>query len=320
MPSNFFTILLLLFGFFFLIKGADFFVDGASSIAKNFRVPPLVIGLTIVAFGTSAPEAAVSISSALKGQNDITLGNVIGSNIFNFLCVVGSSAVICPFKVKRSIILKEFPLTILSCVVVLLLSADLLLADSTANVLQRQDGFILLLFFGIFLYYIIHMAITNRESTTEDVKLMPLPKSILLSIIGIIGIVLGGDMVVDGASTIAVMLGMSQTLVGLTIVAIGTSLPELVTSIVAARKGESDIALGNVIGSNLFNVFFILGLSATLNPININPATIIDTVILLAITLLVYFFAISGKRIQKLEGSILLLLYLLYMAYIIIRN
>lgn len=312
--------LLLIIGFILLIKGADFFVDGASSIAKNFKIPSLIIGLTIVAFGTSAPEAAVSISSALKGENDIALGNVIGSNLFNFLCVVGISALICPLKVKHSLLLKELPFCVLSCVVLLLITRDISLQGQTDNLISRQDGWILLLFFAIFMYYLIEMAFTTKEETEDEIKLMPIGKSILLTLLGLVGIVFGGDMVVDNASIIAVAWGMSANLVGLTIVAIGTSLPELVTSITAARKGESDIALGNVIGSNLFNIFFILGLSSTIHPIGVNHDIITDTMILTFVTLLTYLFAITKKRIHRFEGLALVLVYCAYMVMIIIRN
>lgn len=311
---------LILVGFVLLIKGADYFVDGASAIAKTFKIPTLVIGLTIVAFGTSAPEAAVSITSAIQGQNAIAMGNVVGSNIFNLLMVVGVSAFICPFSVKKSILLKEFPFVLLSGIVLLVISFDTALQGSAQNILTRGDGIILLLFFGIFMYYLIAMAITSKDDDCEDIEEMPLKKSILLSIIGIIGIVFGGKIVVDSASAIAIQWGMSETLVGLTIVAIGTSLPELVTSVVAAKKNQSDIALGNVIGSNMFNAFFILGISATIHPIEIGASVITDLVVLLIVTLITYAFAISKKKVNKMEGATLVIIYIIYMAYIIMRN
>lgn len=313
--------ILLLLGFVLLIKGADYFVEGASSIAKKFRIPTLIIGLTIVAFGTSAPEAAVSIASAIKGQNEIALGNVIGSNIFNLLFVVGMAAVICPLQVKKSMIIKEFPFAILSCLVLVILVQDQLFGTSTMVVLNRGDGLILLLFFCIFMYYLIGVAISARsEAVEEEIAVMPLGRSSLFTLGGIIGIVVGGDIVVDSASEIALAWGMSQNLVGLTIVAVGTSLPELVTSIVAARKGESDIALGNVIGSNLFNVFFILGISSCIHPIAVNPNIIVDSLFLLAVTLVTYLFAVTKKTINKIEGGCLVAVYIIYMIFIIIRN
>lgn len=313
--------ILLLIGFALLIKGADYFVEGASSIAKKFRIPTLIIGLTIVAFGTSAPEAAVSITSAIKGQNEIALGNIVGSNIFNLLFVVGIAAVICPLQVKKSMIIKEFPFTLLSCVVLLILAQDRVFGAGTTDVLNRGDGLMLLLFFCIFMYYLIEVAVTARGVTEEEgIEVMPLGKSSLFTLGGIVAIVIGGDLVVDSASDIALAWGMSQNLVGLTIVAVGTSLPELVTSMVAARKGESDIALGNVIGSNLFNVFFILGVSACIHPIAVNPSIITDSFFLLIITLVTYLFAVTKKKINKLEGGALVATYILYMIFIIIRN
>lgn len=313
--------ILLIIGFVLLIKGADYFVEGASSIAKKFNIPTLIIGLTIVAFGTSAPEAAVSIASALKGQNEIALGNIIGSNIFNLLFVVGVAAFICPLRVKKSMIIKEFPFTLLSCIVILVLAQDVLFQGSVKNILTRGDGMMLLLFFGIFMYYLIEVAITSRETEgAEEIVKVSLGKSIAFTIGGIIGIVIGGDIVVDSASTIALDWGMSQNLVGLTIVAVGTSLPELVTSIVAARKGESDIALGNVIGSNLFNVFFILGVSSLIHPISVNSSTIVDSLFMLLVTILTYCFAMTKRRINKMEGSVLAVTYIIYMILIIMRN
>lgn len=314
--------ILILVGFILLIKGADYFVDGASSIAKTFRIPTLIIGLTIVAFGTSAPEAAVSITSALQGQNEIAVGNIVGSNIFNLLLVVGVAAFICPLKVKKSIIVKEFPFTLLSGFVLLVLAQDIMFQGATANVLTRADGIMLLVLFGIFMYYLIELALTTRTEVNEedDIKPMPIGKSVLLSVGGVVAIVIGGKLVVDSASTIALAWGMSQSLVGLTIIAIGTSLPELVTSIVAARKGESDIALGNVIGSCIFNVFFILGMSATIHPIAVSTEVFTDMTIMLIVTIVTYIFAVTKKKISKIEGIILVLTYVAYMTFIIMRN
>ena len=312
--------LFLVLGFILLIKGADYFVDGASAIAKKLRIPTLIIGLTIVAFGTSAPEAAVSITSALQGQNGIAIGNVVGSNIFNLLIVVGIAAFICPLKVKKSIIVKEFPFTLLSSVVLLVLAQDIFLKGSGENILDRADGILLLVFFGIFMYYLIELALTSRDEVEEEIGGMPLWKSITLSIGGMIAIVIGGKVVVDAATTIALQWGMSDRLVGLTIVAIGTSLPELVTSIIAARKGESDIALGNVIGSNIFNIFFVLGISASIHPIAITSSVVVDMIIMLIVTVVAYLFAASKMKINKIEGNILTVMYIAYMAFAIIRN
>ncbi len=311
---------LLIIGFGLLIKGADTFVDGASSIAKTFKIPTLIIGLTIVAFGTSAPEAAVSIIGSFKGANDITVGNVVGSNIFNLLVVVGVASIISPLKVKKSIITKEFPFTLLAAFTLIILGLDTEYHNYTENVLTRADGIMLLLLLGIFMYYLIELALTSREEEVEDYKQMPLGKSIILSILGVIGIVIGGQFVVDSATTIALSWGMSESLVGLTIVAFGTSLPELVTSIIAARKGESDIALGNVVGSNIFNIFFVLGISSVIHEIPINGAVFLDMFILLAATFVTYGFAISKRSINKLEGSFLVFSYMCYMIFVITKG
>ncbi|ONI38099.1 sodium:proton exchanger [Candidatus Epulonipiscium fishelsonii] len=313
--------ILLLVGFILLIKGADFFVEGASSIAATLRVPSLIIGLTIVAFGTSAPELAVSVTSALSGANAIAVGNVIGSNIFNILMVVGISAIIFPLKVEKSILLKEFPFTLMGTAVLLILSYDTKLNGTNIDVISKSDGWILLIFFGIFLYYLVESALTARKNSQpeDEIETMSMAKSVIMSIGGIIGIVLGGDVVVENATIIALKLGMTEGLVGLTIVAIGTSLPELVTSVVAAKKGESDIALGNVMGSNIFNMFLILGVSTVINPIPVTHEVFID-IIFMGITVLVAFiFAATKRTIGKVEGSIFVISYIAYMAYIIMR-
>lgn len=312
--------LLLIIGFVFLIKGADFFVDGASAIAKIFKVPPILIGLTIVAFGTSAPEAAVSINAALIGSNEIALGNVIGSNIFNLLMVIGVAAIINPLKIQRTTILKEFPFAILTSVVLFIVGADIVLQKTSTNIISRADGLILIALFFVFIYYLVEMAIMSKEDYKDDVKKISLQKSIIITIVGVIGIMFGAEWVVDSSSAIAIHFGMSKSLVGLTFVAVGTSLPELVTSVVAAIKKESDIAMGNVIGSNMLNVLFVLGISATIRPIPMSPTIIYDMVFLLAVTLLTFIFSITKKTIFKSEGVILTLLYITYMAFIITRN
>ncbi|MDK2804345.1 MAG: cation:H+ antiporter [Peptostreptococcaceae bacterium] len=313
---------LLVIGFIILIKGADFFVDGASSIAKIAKMPTLLIGLTIVAFGTSAPEAAVSINAALKGSNDIAIGNVIGSNIFNLLVAVGISAMIRPIKVQKTTIIKEYPLSMYSVALLIILSLDNLFAGNDANLLTRGDGLILLLGFGVFMFYLIEMAVLSKEADdeVEEIVKLPLSKSIIFSILGLVGIVFGGDMVVKSATDIALHVGMSETLVGLTIVAVGTSLPELVTSVTAARKGESDIAIGNIIGSGLFNIFFVLGISATIHPIAVSSKLIFDFIILAIVTVISHVFAYSKKEVDKKEGFALTAMYIAYMVYIIIRN
>lgn len=314
--------ILLIVGFLLLIKGADTFVTGSSSIARTLKVPTLIIGLTIVAFGTSAPEAAVSITAAIKGNNDMAIANVIGSNIFNLLAVIGVAAIINPIKVQKSTILKEFPFALLAVVVLLILSHDTKFQGFNKNSLTRADGLMLLALFSIFMYYLIEMAITSKEEMNiEQAKEnVPIGKSITLSVLGVIGIIIGGQIVVSSASNIAISWGMSQNLVGLTIVAVGTSLPEFVTSVIAARKGESDIAIGNVVGSNIFNILFVLGISSVIHDIQIQPIVFIDMLVMIFITIITYILATTKRNINKGEGIFLVLLYGLYMAFIIIRQ
>ncbi|CEO11569.1 CaCA family Na /Ca antiporter [[Clostridium] sordellii] len=327
--------LFLLLGFLFLVKGADYFVDGSSSIAKYFKVPQLIIGLTIVAFGTSAPEAAVSITASIQGQNGIALGNVIGSNIFNLLCVVGMSAFISTLPVKKSILLKEFPFLLLSSIVLFILCNDFVFQKSSISILSSGDGLILLLFFIIFIYYLLGVALKSRKETKidyDDLVLskdnssgntcaceISLSKALIMSIVGIIGIVLGGKLVVDCASDIAITFGVSEKMIGLTIVSIGTSLPEFVTSVIAASKGESDIALGNVIGSNVFNILFILGLSSLISPIPVDPSLFFDIAIMILITIVTYLFSIRKKDVNKFESIILIAAYAIYMMLVIFK-
>lgn len=313
---------LLVVGLLFLVKGADLFVTGASSVARRFHIPSLIIGLTIVAFGTSAPEAAVSITSALNGQSDITMGNIIGSNMFNLLVVVGIAAWILPFRVKETIIAKEFPFTLLGCLAVLILAFDVFLGNGFSNTINRTDGLVLLMLFAIFMYYLLSVALKAvKENQDEEVMVsIGLPKSVVYLIIGIAGIVFGGDIAVNAATKIAMDWGMSEAMVGLTIIAVGTSLPELMTSVVAARKGESDIALGNVIGSNIFNVFFILGISAVITPVTVSAPVAFDALLLAIISLIAFAFALTGRRFSKMEGVMLAFIYVIYMIFVIWRN
>ena len=302
--------LLLLIGFVLLIKGADFFVDGSSSIAGILKVPSVIIGLTIVAMGTSAPEAAVSINAGLAGNSDISLGNIIGSNIFNLLVVIGACAVIFPAKSNEDILKRDLWWNIGVSVLLFVLILD--------GSISRMEGIILLAVFIFYLCLMVRSAMKNRmDETPMDV--MPLWKSLLFVVGGLAAVVFGGDMVVDNASLIAKAWGMSDTLVGLTIVAIGTSLPELVTSITASKKGDSGIALGNAVGSCLFNILFILGMASTLTPINAVPELIIDTAILIAVTILILIVAKTGKKTNRVEGIICVAAYIIYTAYIIMR-
>ena len=320
--------LMLIIGFFLLIKGADFFVDGSSSVAKILRVPAIIIGLTVVAFGTSLPEASVSITAAINGQNELAVSNVIGSNIFNLLVVLGASALVCPIKVKLSLLKREFPFSIIITAVLLLgitgFNFKAIIEGTESYVLSRVEGIILLVLFVGFLVAAVLDALHSRKNAEntdapEDYEIMSLPKSIIYIVGGIAAIAIGGDFVVDSASAIAASFGMSQTFIGLTIVALGTSLPELVTSCVAAKKGENDLALGNVVGSNIFNILLILGMSATISPITLTGLAIQDTVILIVASLLVYVCALSKKGLSKLEGSMFLLFYVGFFAYILVR-
>jgi len=316
------TYVLLVVGFALLIKGADFFVEGASKIASLLRVSPLLIGLTIVAFGTSSPEATVSILAALEGSAEVSLGNVIGSNIFNITLVVGITALINPLKVESATIRKEIPFTLLGSMVLLVVISDIALQGFSSNLITRGDGFIFLLIFSVFMYYIFEVAKNNREQMeTEDVtEKSPLGKNAVRTVFGLAAIIFGGEMVVRNSTEIAVSLGMSETLVGLTIVAVGTSLPELVTSVTAAIKKQSEIALGNIVGSNIFNIFFVLGTSSVITPLPVNGKIFMDIFILLFLTVVLLIFSRTRYCIGKIEGSILAFAYVLYLIFIIIRN
>lgn len=304
------TYLLLIFGFILLIKGADLFVDGSSSLAKSLKIPSVIIGLTIVAMGTSAPEASVSINAALAGNNDIALSNIIGSNIFNSLVVVGVCAAMKSFHVDKDISKRDLPINIL---------ASLILSFMLINgLLDRIDGIILLIGMVVYIGLMISSALKNRIEE-ENIESMPLYKSFLFIIIGLICVIFGGDLVVDNASAIALSLGLSQNFIGLTIVAIGTSLPELVTSIVATRKNESGLALGNAVGSNIFNILFILGMSATLSPLHVLNESIIDSLILIGVALLLFVFARSKETMGRKEGIMCVGLYILYTVYLFMR-
>ena len=306
--------LLLLVGFIFLIKGADLFVDGASSIASKLKIPSLIIGLTVVSMGTSAPEAAISISASLTGSGDISLGNIIGSNLFNLLIVIGVCAVICPVVSDKDIIRRDMPLNIGVTGAMLIMMLD--------GKLGRIDALIMLTVFILYLVFLIVSTTKNRDKNADESegKSLSWTISVLFSVIGVAGIVFGGDMVVDNAQLIAKQLGMSNTLIGLTVVALGTSLPELVTSVVAARKNKADIALGNAVGSCLFNFLFVFGLAGVIKPMQADPDLVIDAAILLGVTVMMLIFAITKKRIGRIEGVACVLVYLLYTAYIIMRT
>ncbi len=302
--------LLLLVGFILLIKGADLFVDGSSSVAGILKVPSVIIGLTIVAMGTSAPEAAVSISAGLSGNSDISLGNVIGSNIFNLLIVIGVCAIIFPAASNKDILKRDMWWNIAMSALLFALIFD--------KKISRIDGIVLLVAFIIYISLMIRSALKNPIKEQPN-DLLPLPKSIIYIIIGLAAVVCGGELVVDNAGKIASSLGMSDTLIGLTIVAIGTSLPELVTSITASRKGDSGIALGNAVGSCLFNIMFILGTASVLTPINAATELIIDGGMLVIVTIFILVFAFTGRKTNRIEGTICVAAYIAYTAYIIVR-
>ena len=329
---------LLIVGFVLLIKGADFFVDGSSAIARLFKVPSIIIGLTVVALGTSLPEAAVSISASIAGSNSLAISNVLGSNFFNLLIVLGMSALLCPVKAEPVAYKREIPLTIgatLLLGILLLVNTafpagseglgvfERLFASETTFTLSRIGGAILLVVFITYLVIQVLSALAARKrgevKDEEDQKKLPLWASLLFIVGGAAAIVIGGDFVVDSATKIAKTFGMSEELIGLTIVAFGTSLPELVTSIVAANKGESDLALGNVVGSNMFNIVFILGSSAVFSPITVAISSIIDIVILTVVSAIVMVFAATKKKVSRVEGATMLAIYAGYFVYILLR-
>ncbi len=312
------SVILLIIGFIILIKGADVFVDGSSSLAKNFKVPAIFIGLTIVAFGTSAPEFAVSVQSMLKGSGEIVLGNVFGSNILNILLIIGISALFHPLTVKNNTVKKELPIVLLISTILILLINDSIF-ESTRNSFSRQDAITIILFFTVFLYYLISLMRNHPDESSENAKIYSIPKSFLFILIGLIGIIFGSNFVVDSASNIATYLGVSERMIALTIIALGTSLPELVTSVSATRKGEYDIAIGNVVGSNLFNIGIVLALPvAVFGGINNVTFNAIDLAILFVSGFLLFIFSLNDRKIDKKEGFILLLVFLLYYSYVIL--
>ena len=314
-------ILGIIIGFVLLVKGADWFVDGSSSVAKKLQISAVVIGLTIVAFGTSAPELAVSVSAALKGSNDIALGNVVGSNIFNTLVVLGASAAITPIAVGKSAIKKDYPMSIFAAVLLGVLCLDTILFQADGMSISRLDGMILLICFAFFMYTTVMAGLKGREEADEEeLATFPTWKSILFILIGLACIVGGGQLTVTCAKSLARDLGMTEAVIGLTVVAVGTSLPELVTSVVAARKGESDIAVGNVIGSNIFNIFFILGTSATILPMqNLNASYVFDLLVLIVVMIVTFVPIAITKKVNRGMGITMVLAYVVYTAYLIMR-
>ena len=316
------NIFLLVLGFVILIKGADLFVDGASGMAANFKVSKILIGLTIVAFGTSAPELAVGIKSILSGNGDIVLGNVIGSNILNVLLIVGLSAVFHSLTVKNNTVRKELPITMLITTLFAVLLSDHVFDKSIKNAFTRSDGIILLLFFSVFIYYLISISKKNKEKEiekeNENEKKISLLKSIIFTIVGLIGIILGSNFVVDSASFIAKAMGVTERLISLTVIALGTSLPELVTSITATRKGEYDIAIGNVVGSNIFNIGMVIGIPTSLiGGIGIINFSYIDILVMIIASVLLFMFSFNDYKISRREGIFLLIVFVTYYSYVL---
>ena len=314
----FIQIIILLIGFVMLIKGADFFVDGSSSIARLLRIPGVIVGLTIVAMGTSFPELSVSISAAMAGSNEIAISNVIGSNIFNLMVVTGTCALISAVPVKTVLLKRDLPFSILATVLMFVFA----IFGGSGLRLARYEGLIFLVLFVIFIVMQVRDALKSRQNNEEDDpigKFISPGRSIIFIIIGCLMVIYGGNFVVDSASAIASAFGLSETLIGLTIVAIGTSLPELVTSIVASRKGQNDLAIGNVVGSNIFNILMILGVSTSIRPVPLEQTAVIDSLILLAFSVLMYLFCITSKKLDRKEGALLLIFYIIYDVYIIMR-
>lgn len=314
-----FAVVLLIIGFAFLVKGADAFVEGSSSIAKHFQVPSLIIGMTIVAMGTSLPETAVSVTASIAGSNALAVSNAVGSNIFNLMVVIGVCAVLTPVAVQKSSLKIDIPFSIVCALLLLVLGHDRMM-------LTRVNGLILIVLFAFFILYMIRSAqhsMNNEDSEfaaeAAEMKVMSVPKSLIFIVIGIAGITLGSDWVVDGSKTIASAFGISENLIGLTIVAFGTSLPELMTSIVAARKNEVDMALGNAVGSNIFNILMVLGIASALSPIAFIQENIIDIIILVGFSFIVWLMAWTKHRLDKIEGLAMILLYAGYVVYICVR-
>lgn len=312
-------VLVLIIGFVFLIKGADWLVDGASSVASNFKVSKLLVGLTIVAFGTGAPELAVSFSSLISGNTDILIGNVIGSNIINVLLLIGIAAVIHPIKVKKDTVSKELPLLLLISTALIILILDVNLSDAVANTFSRADAIICLLFFAVFLYYLIALARKNKKELKKvDPPKYKLGKSFLFVILGLVGVIGGSQLVVNSASFIASTIGISERIISLTVIALGTSLPELVTTITAAKKGESDLLIGNIVGSNIFNICIVLALPVVIaGSITPNSFQTIDLFMLIFSTILVCLLARRDHKISRFDGILMLVIFTAYYGFII---
>jgi cation:H+ antiporter len=329
----FINILAIIFGLVILILGAEGLVRGASSLAAKLRISPLVIGLTVVSFGTSAPELTVNITSALQGSTDLAVANVIGSNIVNILLILGVCAVIIPLSVKSSTVWKEIPLALLGVILIFVMANDSLFDGLSLNALTRTDGISLLALMAIFMYYIFGMAKSDRKKAVDakidkeldkesKIQQFGIPLSLGMTALGLIGLVLGGRFLVSGASDIAEAAGLSEALIGLTIIAIGTSLPELATSAVAALRKHADIAIGNIIGSNIFNIFFVLGVTSTISPLPISSALSFDIIVSIVATMLLFIFMFMGgkHRLTRWQGIVFIAMYIGYLIYLIQRG
>lgn len=333
-----FKIILLVIGFVLLIKGADIFVEGSSSIAAKLKVPPLIIGMTIVAMGTSLPEAAVSVSASMSNANALAVSNVVGSNIFNLMVVLGMCALFNKLTVGKDVLKRDYPFSIICAVIMIFLGVFGFKEDGGYGInweIDRGAGIFYLILFIAFIILLITSALKARKKAMEtgiererslademeeEIADIPVWRSIIYIILGIVAIKFGGDWVVDGASAIAKALGVSDTIIGLTICAVGTSLPELVTSIVAARKNQLDMAIGNVVGSNVFNILFVLGLAATISPIPFSMDNVIDICILIFFSILIYIFCLTKKSINRIEGGVMVILYAIFMVYVCLRE
>lgn len=315
-----FNIVLLLVGFVALILGAVKLVDAASSLAAKLGVPSIVIGLTIVAFGTSAPEMVVNVFASVQGSSEMVLGNVLGSNIFNVFGILGVCAIMAPLTVKSNTTWLEIPMSLLAAISVLVLGADIFLDGTTVNFLSRVEGVILLLFFAVFLVY--NLTVAKKGNTDEEIETYDYSnaKAILFIVLGMAGLIIGGRLIVDNAVEIAEAIGLSERVIGLTVVSIGTSLPELATSIVAVRRKNVDIAIGNVVGSNIFNIFLILGISIVITPFTLSDNALFDILvnILASVLLFVFVFTGKGRRLERWEGVILVTAYIGYVTYLLI--
>ncbi len=313
------TYILFIIGFAVSIKAAELLVDGASSIAKRLQISPIVIGLTIVAFGTSAPERIVNIFASAGGNTEIAIGNILGSNISNVLLILGVSAMIYPLATKKNTVWKEIPLSLLAAMILGVMANDMLIDGGSFSGLTRTDGIVLLGFFSIFLYYTFGIAKMSGETNNEEIRQFGYMKSTFYIIFGLAGLALGGKWIVDGAVKISGFFNVSQSLISLTIVAIGTSLPELATSAVAAYKRQPDIAIGNVVGSNIFNIFWILGISSVIRPLPFYPKSVVDILMTVFASLILFFVMFIGKKhtVERWQGIMMVLIYVGYIAYLI---